>query len=158
MSKINFTIVENTEDKTVFGLYKQSNDKTQSKDIPVLSKKYFEAVNKNSGEVLPFFVISKDYARDTKDFLLFVGGLIDNASLETVTIKKGLYGKATIKPKMGFMWGMSIGEAKRAFYTDWLMKSNYTPLNMEYEYHTEISKGKNPQIDILFAIKESYCI
>ena len=55
---------------------------------------------------------------------------------------------------MGFMWGLSIGEAKRAFYTEWLPNSDYTALNMEYEYHTEISAGKNPQIDILFSIEK----
>ena len=140
MSKIDFTIVENTEDKTVFGLYRQSNDKKQTKDIPALSKKYYEAVNRNSGDVIPLFVVSKDYDKDTKDFQLFIGSLIVNGCLETLIIPKGLYGKVTIKPKMGFMWGLSIGEAKRAFYTDWLPKSYYTPLNMEYEYHTEISK------------------
>ena len=55
---------------------------------------------------------------------------------------------------MGFMWGLSIGEAKRYFYKEWLPKSGFLPLNMEYEYHSEASKGKNPQIDILFAIEK----
>jgi predicted transcriptional regulator YdeE len=154
MSKIDFTIFENTEERAVWGLSKQSNDKTQAKDIPALSKKYYEAINKNSGEVIPFFIVSRDYDKETKDFMLFIGGLIENANLESFTIPKGLYGKVTIKPKMGFMWALSIGEAKRAFYTDWLQKSDYTPLNMEYEYHTEISKEKNPHIDILFAVKK----
>ena len=103
--------------------------------------------------ISPFFVISSDYDKNTKDFQLFVGALIENTSIETFTIPKGIYGKVTIKPKMGLMWGLSIGEAKRTFYTEWLLKSDYTPLNMEYEYHTEISKGKNPQIDILFSIE-----
>jgi len=151
----NFMVVEHQQDKTVFGLCKQSNDKTHAKDIPALSKKYYEVVGKKSGAVLPFFVISKDYDKDTKDYRLFVGGLIECADLETFTIPKGLYGKVTVKPKMGFMWGMSIGIAKRAFYTEWLPKSNYAPINMEYEYHTEVSQGKNPQIDILFAIEEN---
>ena len=154
MSKIDFIIVENAEERVVFGLSKQSNDKTQAKDIPVLSKKYYEAIGKYSGEVIPFFIVSKDYDKETKDFKLFIGGLIENANLEAFTIPIGFYGKVTIKPKMGFMWALSIGEAKRAFYTDWLQKSDYIPLNMEYEYHTEISKGKNPHIDILFAIKK----
>ena len=152
MEKLDFTVVEIKEDKIVFGLSKQSNDKTQAKDIPALSKKYYEAVGRNSGDVIPFFVISSDYDKGTKDFQLFIGGLIENTNIETFTILKGIYGKVTIKPKIGFMWGLSIGEAKRKFYTEWLPKSDYMPLNMEYEYHTEISKGKNPQIYILFAI------
>ena len=153
MSKMEFTVVEHREDKTVYGLCRQSNDKTQAKDIPALSKKYYEAVSQNSGEVIPFFVISRDYDKATKNFLLFIGGLIESTNLDKFIIPKGLYGKVTIKPKMGFMWGMSIGEAKRTFYMEWLPKSEYTPLNIEYEYHTEISKGRNPQVDILFAIK-----
>ena len=103
---------------------------------------------------MPFFVISKDYDERTKDFVLFIGGFLECENLETLMIPKGLYGKITIKPKMGFLWGLSIGQAKRAFYRDWLPKSDYSALNMEYEYHTEISKGKNPQIDILFAIRK----
>ena len=146
-------MIELREDKSVFGLCKQSNDKTQTKDIPNLSKEYYDVVSKNSGDVIPFFVISRNYDINTKGFQLFIGGLIENDNLETFTIPKGVYGKVTIKPKMGFMWGLSIGEAKRYFYMEWLPKSEYTPLNMEYEYHTEISKGKNPQIDILFAIE-----
>jgi len=146
-------VIEQKEDKIVCGLNKHSNDKTQTKDIPHLSKRYYEAVSKNSGEVLPFFVISRNYNINTKDFQLFIGGLVENNNLETFTIPKGVYGKVTIKPKMGFIWGLSIGEAKRAFYMEWLPKSEYTSLNMEYEYHSKISKGKHPQIDIYFAIE-----
>lgn len=80
--------------------------------------------------------------------------MIEKGNLETFVIPGGVYGKVTVKPKMGFMWGLSIGEAKRSFYTGWLSQSDYLPLNMEYEYHTETSMGKNPQIDILFAVRK----
>jgi len=152
MSKKVFTIIEIGEDIPVYGLSRKSNDKTQAKDIPALAKKYYEAVGKNSGEAIPFFVISKDYDETTRDFQLFIGGLIEYKTLETFVVPRGTYGKVTIKPKLGFLWGLSIGEAKRAFYTQWLPKSKYTTLNMEYEYHTEISKGKHPQIELLFAV------
>jgi hypothetical protein len=59
----------------------------------------------------------------------------------------------TIKPAIELFWGLSIGKAKRAFYKDWLPKTDYAALNMEYEYHTEASVGKKPQIDILFAVR-----
>ena len=153
MSKLSFVVVENNEDTVVFGMCQKSNDKSQAKDISAVSKKYYEAVGMRSGEVIPFFVISRDYNENTKDFQLFAGGLIENTSLETFIIPKGIYGKITVKPKMGFAWGLSIGEAKRAFYTDWLPKSKYSSLKMEYEYHTGVSIGKNPRIDILFAVK-----
>lgn len=154
MGKLSFSVVECKDDKSVFGLCQRSNDKTQSKDISDISKRYYKAVGRKSGDVIPFFVISKEYNESTKDFQLFVGGLIENENLEAFVIPKGIYGKVTVKPKMGFAWGLSIGEAKRSFYTRWLPKSYYSPLNMEYEYHTDISIGKNPQIDILFAIKK----
>ena len=86
MGKLIFSVVESKEDKTVSGLRQKSNDKTQAKDIPALSKKYYEAVGKESGEVIPFFVITKDYDESTKDFQLFIGGSIGYANLETFTI------------------------------------------------------------------------
>ncbi|MDR2888296.1 MAG: GyrI-like domain-containing protein [Lachnospiraceae bacterium] len=153
MGRLEFSVVEYPDVQAVWGLWEQSNDKTQARDIPALSKRYYGAVRKKDGEVFPFFVMSSDYDVKTKSFRLFIGGLMDDPGLEAFTIPQGIYGKVTIKPKMGFMWGLSIGEAKRAFYTEWLPKSDYVSLNMEYEYHTETSKGKNPQIDIFFAIK-----
>ena len=153
MSQLVFTVLEINEDIEVYGLRQKSNDKTQSKDIPSLSKKYYAVVEKGRGEVIPFFVVSKDYDENTRDFSLFIGGFHANENLKTLTIPKGLFIKTTIKPKMGFLWGLLIGRAKRTFYTDWLLKSDYTALNMEYEYHTETSMSKNPQIDILFAVR-----
>jgi hypothetical protein len=71
MSKLDFEIIEIKEDISVFGLSQKSNDKTQAKDIPAVSKRYYETVSKGSGEVIPFFVISEDYNEITKDFQLF---------------------------------------------------------------------------------------
>lgn len=45
-----------------------------------------------------------------------------------------------------------MGEAKRYFYAQWLPNSGYKALNMEYEYHTEKSVSKKPEIEIYFAI------
>ena len=155
MAKLNFSVIEKSEGTPVWVLRKQSNDKTQAKDIPALAKAYYETVGKGDGEVMPFFVISQGYDKATGDFTLSIGGLIEHGALEKLTIPAGLYGKVTIKPKLGFIWGLAIGEAKRAFYTQWLPQSNYESLNMEYEYHTEASKGKRPAIDILFAITKA---
>ena len=96
MSKMDFAIIENKEDIPIFGLCQKSSDKTQAKDISAISKKYYEAVSKESGEVIPFFVASKDYNESTKDFQLFVGGVIEKDNLETFVIPKGIYGKVTI--------------------------------------------------------------
>ncbi|MDR2899328.1 MAG: GyrI-like domain-containing protein [Clostridiales bacterium] len=153
MGNLNFELAEQKEDKSVWALGMKSNDKTQSGDIPDLSKKYYNITGKRDGEVLPFFLISQDYDENTRDFKLFIGALIENDRLEQFTIPKGTYVKVTVKPKMGFMWGLAIGEAKREFYTQWLPKSEFEALNMEYEYHTEVSKSKRPQIDIFFGVK-----
>jgi hypothetical protein len=154
MNKLNFTVIEQKESQTIWGLRSQSNDKTQSKDIPALSKKYHAAIGKNRDEEIPFFILSQDYNQTTRDFQLMIGGLTEHVNLEIHEIPKGLYGKITVKPKLGFLWGLAIGEAKKSFYTAWLPQSDYVPLNMEYEYHTEASLGKNPQIELLFAIRK----
>ncbi len=154
MGKLNFTTTEQNEDQPVWVLRKRSSDKTQSRDIPALAKKYYETIGKRSGEIIPFFVISQGYDKTAGDFMLSIGGLGAHEKLEKLTIPRGLYGKVTIKPKLCFIWGLSIGEAKRAFYTEWLPLSGYESLNMEYEYHTEASSGKSSEIDILFAIQE----
>ena len=60
MSKLAFSVIENEDDIPIWGLCQKSNDKTQAKDIPAISKKYYEAMSKESGEVIPFFVVSKD--------------------------------------------------------------------------------------------------
>lgn len=153
MSKLNVELLEKDKDENLCGLWKKSNDKSISKDIPDVSQKYYHLMNKKSGEVLPFFVLSKDYNENTKNFDLFIGGLLQKENLESITIPKGLYAKVIVKPKLGFLWGLAVGEAKRDFYTKWLPNNEYIALNMEYEYHTEKSIGKNPYIEIFFAIE-----
>ncbi len=136
----------------VYGLWGESSDKTISKDISSLSKKYYRAVESVPQSVLPFFVISKDYDKNSGHFNLFIGGLVQHDQLDSISLPSGAYGKITIKPKLGFMWGLAVGEAKRYFYTQWLPASEYSALNMEYEFHTDKSIGKKPEIELLFAL------
>ncbi|MFR1872696.1 MAG: AraC family transcriptional regulator, partial [Coprococcus sp.] len=105
------------------------------------------------GEVLPYFVLTQNYNEQSRDFELFIGSAIDKSGLESYVLSAGEYAKITVKPKLGFLWGASIGEAKQYFYTKWLPKSSFEALNLEYEYHTERSKEKQPTIDIIFAIR-----
>jgi hypothetical protein len=72
--------------------------------------------------------LSKNYNEKTKDFELFIGSIHENTIFEQYIIPKGKYAKTIIKPKFGFMWGFSIGEAKRYFYTKWLKNNEYKPL------------------------------
>lgn len=140
------------EEKTVYGLWMKSSDKTISKDIKTLSKKYREVSGKS--ETVPFFVLARDYSEETKEFELFIGGINNFNGLEKIVLPKNDYAIITVKPKLGFLWGLSIGEAKRFFYQKWLPSSSYNGLNMEYEFHTEKSHSKNPTVDIIFAVEK----
>jgi len=151
MVKLNVEIIEASEFK-IYGFSEKSNDKTISKDINKLSVKYYNIIGKKP--VIPYFVLSKNYNEKTKDFELFIGSIKENEVFEQYIIPKGKYAKITLKPKFGFIWGLSIGNAKKYFYKNWLKNKNFMPLNMEYEHHTEKSIGKNPTIDIIFSIKD----
>ncbi|MBA4510063.1 GyrI-like domain-containing protein [Clostridium sporogenes] len=153
MASLNVEIVE-LKEKVVYGLWKQSNDKTISNDIDTLSEEYYNTICSTKGMVLPYIVLSRNYDETSKDFEMFIGSTIENNGLKSFTLPAGKYAKVTIKPKLGLFWGASIGEAKRYFYIKWLPTSQYQGMNMEYEFHTEKSKDKHPTIDIIFAIKE----
>lgn len=142
------------ETRTIYGLWKKTNDKTIGKDINSLSQKYHEIISIPKGKVLPYFVLSKNYDEKSKDFEMLIGGNIAHDNLESYTLPARDYAIITVKPKMGFLWGASIGEAKRYFYSKWLLENPYEALNMEYEYHTEKTIGKHPTIDIIFAISK----
>lgn len=145
--------VEYKEQQTIYGLWKNSNDKTIPKDIKVLSGKYHTAVSIPEGKVLPYFVLSRNFDEQSKNFEMFIGSTIDKNGLESLVLPAGEYARISVKPKFGLLWGASIGEAKRYFYKKWLHENPYEALNMEYEYHTEKSTGKHSMIDIVFAIQ-----
>ena len=157
MASLEVNVVQ-MEEETIHGLWRKSNDRTISKDIKALSEKYHAAVSLPMGKVFPYFVLSRNYDVQSKDLELFIGSTTDKNGLERLILPAGKYASITVKPKMGFLWGASIGEAKRYFYTKWLPGSPFEALNMEYEYHTEKSIGKQSTIDIVFAIqrKESH--
>jgi predicted transcriptional regulator YdeE len=86
-------------------------------------------------------------------FDLFIGGEIEKSGLEVFRLPAGTYGKISVKPKLGLLWGLAVGKAKRYFYAKWLPSSEYEAVNMEYELHTEKSVAKNPEIDLIFAVR-----
>ncbi len=145
--------IEFIEQQTIYGLWQKANDKTISKDIKAQSKRYHAAVSMPEGTVLPYCVLSRNYDAQSRDLELFIGGQIDKDGLESFVLPAGEYAKITAKPKWGFLWGASIGEAKRYFYTKWLSASAFEAINLEYEHHTEKSVQKQPTVDILFAIR-----
>ncbi len=152
MEKLEVSVI-NMEEQVIYGVQKNANDKTVSADIKNLSGKYYSVMSSDEGSILPYFVLSRDYDKRTKDFKLFIGSILEKEGLESFVLPEGDYAKVTVKPKLGFLWGVSVGEAKRYIYTKWLPQSDYQELNMEFEFHTERSVGKHPTIDILFAVK-----
>lgn len=145
--------LQTQEQNTIYGLWKNSNDKTISADISALSEQYYSMVSLPAGSVLPFYILSQNYMEESRNFELFIGGTIEKDGLTSFLLPAGAYAKITIKPRLGFMWGPAIGRAKRYFYRKWLPKSSYQALNMEYELHTEKSLHIHPSIDLLFAVK-----
>lgn len=71
MSKLEVSI-EYIEQQTIYGLWQKSNDRTISKDIAALSKQYYAEVAMPEGKVLPYFVLSKNYDKQSRDFELFI--------------------------------------------------------------------------------------
>ena len=143
-----------TGEQRLYGLWKKSNDKTAAKDIDALSAAYRTAAGAQGNEVLPFFVLSKNYNEETRDFELFIGSVAEKDGLEALTLPAGLYAKMTVRPRLKFLWGPAIGAAKQYFYSKWLPASPYQALNMEYEYHTEKSTGRKPEIEMRFAVAD----
>ncbi|MDO5516060.1 MAG: GyrI-like domain-containing protein [Clostridium sp.] len=144
--------LEDFKETMIYGIWMKSNDRNISRDIHKLSKEYCEVVKKKEKEVLPFYVLDSNHKDNTGDFQMFIASTIEESSLEPYKLKEGTYAKITVKPKLGFLWGAVIGEAKKYFYKEWLPKSGYETLNFEYELHTEKSVGKDPAVDIVFGI------
>ena len=106
--------------------------------------------------MLPYFVLSRNYNKQSHDFELFIGNVIDKSGLESRVLSANEYAKITVKPKLGFLWGASIGEAKRYFYGKWLLENPYEALNIKYEHHTEKAIGKHRSLILFLQLKRHY--
>ncbi|MCC8171277.1 MAG: GyrI-like domain-containing protein [Parabacteroides sp.] len=139
--------------RVLYGVRSPGNDKTMAAGIRRLSAAYRTVTSSRKGAVWPFFVLTRNYDPQTRNFELFIGSDTPAAGLEAMQLPAGEYAKITVRPVWGFFWGAAIGRAKRYFYTEWLPQSPYRSLNLEYECHTaEKSAGRHPSVDILFAI------
>ena len=141
-------------EQSIYGVWRKSSDRTVSKDIPSLTRDFYGIICKPYDSVLPFFVLSNNYNEATGQFDLLIGCERAERGLELYHLPAGPYAKIVVKPKLGLLWGFAIGEAKRFFYTKWLPASEYEAVNMEYEFHTEKSVVKKPEIDLMFAIRK----
>lgn len=78
--------IEYIGQQTIYGLWQKSNDRTISKDINALSKQYYAVVSMPEGKVLPYFVLSRNYNEQSRDFELFIGSVIDKSGLESYVL------------------------------------------------------------------------
>lgn len=147
--------IANKKTCSFYGIWKNSNDKTISKDIQELTNQYNEKIDKKEGEVIvPFVVLSRNYQPDTRDFELFVGGTKPLEGLETIQLAGGKYATITIKPLLGWLWGPAIKKAKKYVYQKWLPNTNLEASNLEYEFHTQKTIEKSPTLDIIFSVHD----
>lgn len=79
--------IEYIEQQTIYGIWQKSNDKTISKDIKALSKQYHAVVSMPEGKVLPYFVLSRNYNEQSRDFELFIGSEINKDGLESYVLR-----------------------------------------------------------------------
>lgn len=145
------TLIQTEQPEMLYGVSGDSSDRTLPRDIPALSKRYRE-ISQTGEKDVPFFVLSEGYDPQAGDMRLFIGGNVPAGGLEEKALPAGLDAQMTVKPKLGFLWGPAIGEAKRWFYTTWLQEAECVALNMEYERHDSESLGRNARIRLLFAI------
>ena len=141
------------EERRLYGLGQPSGDRRQRRDIPALSERFFRSVGAAPGTLLPFYVLSKDYDAGSGSFALFVGGTRPHPGLEEELLPAGIYARIEVQPRLGVLWGLSIGAAKRWFYTRWLPENCFEAVNLEYELHTTKSTGRRPSVDLLFALQ-----
>ena len=136
----------------LYCLHKNSGDKA---GIFPASQNSFTHIGAKPEMVLPFYVVSRDYDAAAEAFTLFIGDDGSNRGLEQEVLPAGIYAKLELRPRLGFLWGHSVGRAKRWFYTKWLPGSGYEAVNLEYELHTKKSVGKHPAVDLLFAFRRT---
>ena len=148
-----FFVILQQPRQTLYGLHRYTNDRDQSRDIPMLSRQFYDRTGGKPQPAPAFYVVSRDYEPSAGAFVLFVGDGGSGRTLEPEVLPEGTYAVMTVRPKLGFLWGAAIGQAKRWFYTKWLPGSGYEARNLEYELHTEQSTGKHPSVELRFAIQ-----
>lgn len=138
--------------QTLHGLAMPSADKTIARDIPALTAAFHRAGGTAPGSVLPFYVVTSGYRPQDGTFTLFIGGEAPHPALQALALPSGEWGHIAVRPRLGFLWGPAIGQAKRYFYTRWLPASGRQARSIEVEHHTAQSTGKRPHIDLYFAL------
>lgn len=115
--------------------------------VPATSDRYHKIVNFRPGRILPLYVL-------TRGSTLFVGSTKQAEGLQSISLPGGPYACITIRPKYGLFWAKSIAETKSWFLHEWLPASKYRPIGLEFELHSERTVGKNPTLDLFFALEK----
>jgi AraC family transcriptional regulator len=159
-------IVKLNEPIKLIGIEINTNDKDIYKDVGRVVTKFNEIKKNNQ---LPYLKqpwasinISKDYNVETKTFKYIVGDVVTNIDvipygLYYYEVPAITYAIFPIRPKSKIAWGITMGRMKRYIYTEWLPKSGYKTSEImgDFELHDDRSLGKNPEINLYVALKES---
>lgn len=136
------------------GFRGESSAQTFRKDLPALSVRYHSVLQSSPGKLLPLYVVTRDHDPASGRLTLFFGGNTANEALEDIDMPAGVYARMVLRPKYGLFWGKAIEEAKRWFYGEWLPQSKFSPLNLEFEHHTDRTTGKQPTLELFFALRK----
>jgi predicted transcriptional regulator YdeE len=148
------------------GVAIQTSDKTIASDAVKIGKIYKQIKNsnivKNKNEPWAFAAVSRNFSNNGSNWEYVIGDVVDSFSSQPENLIKfeipsGTYAVFPIKPKFGFLWGLTIGLTKKYIYTEWLPKSNYSldsGIVGDFEFHDERSLSKKPMIELYVSLKK----
>lgn len=68
-----FVTLQQQPRQTLYGLHRYTNDRDQSRDIPMLSGQFYDRTGGKPQPAPAFYVVSRDYEPSAGAFVLFVG-------------------------------------------------------------------------------------
>lgn len=140
--------------RVLYGVWGDSSDRRQARDIPRLSKLYRGLSGTRAKDTRAFYVLSKDYEEAEGTFRLFIGGEEKAVGMGDAALPAGPYAEVVVRPKLGFLWGPAIGAAKHAFFGAWLPTSGYQAADIVYELHDQRTQGRGASVRLYFALRE----
>jgi len=158
-------IVTLQEPIKLVGLSVNTDVKKIYRDATKLGKDYlgFKETNNipNLKDPWAFVAYSKDFDEETRSWEYIMGDVVTSLDsvpkgLKGYEIPSGEYAIFKIKAKFKLLWGLEIGRIKKYVFEKWLPNSRYESTGIEFEYHDQRSKGKNPSIDLYVGIKEKH--
>ena len=147
----------------VLGLTIRTGMKSVFKDVTKILKQYMCYKEKYGipDQKVPweYISLSRNFSDDqTWDYLTghVVNSIEKSPGIFTAfEVPTGKYVVFSIRPRLKFMLGFTIGKTKKYIYEVWLPKSEYEFSGYEFEYNNEKMFNENPHyIDLYVAVNE----